>query len=99
MVPWPKLFQNLRTRCETQWLKEQFEISERRVFRAITLLCGTHRYPGQLRSDDVPLTKRMLQLAKERRRLGHRRTARFLHDEGWLTNGMQVCIACGVRKG
>jgi hypothetical protein len=22
MVPWPKLFQNLRSSCETQWLKQ-----------------------------------------------------------------------------
>ena len=64
-------------------LQREFDVSERRACRAVNQSRSTQRYQAQPRSDEAPLVKRMLQLAKSRPRFGYRRVGRLLQSEGW----------------
>ena len=56
----------------TTYLRQSFEISERRACRVIGTDRTSVRYQG-VRPDDVALRERLKALAQERRRFGYRR--------------------------
>ena len=56
-----------------QQLQETFEVSERRACEVVDQPRSTQRYESQHRDDESGLTRRMLQLTKERPRFGYRR--------------------------
>jgi putative transposase len=65
-----------------QDLQEEFEVSERRACEVVDQPRSTQRYESQPRDDEAALTKRMLELVKERPRFGYRRIGRLLRAEG-----------------
>lgn len=73
-----------------QDLQEQFEVSERRACEVVEQPRSTQRYESQPRDDEPALTKRMLQLAKERPRFGYRRIGWLLRQESWQASDTRV---------
>lgn len=79
-----------RKRAAVQDLQEEFEVSERRACEVVDQPRSTQRYEAQPRDDEAGLTKRMLQLAKERPRFGYRRISWLLRQEGWQASATRV---------
>lgn len=73
-----------------QDLQQTFEVSERRACQVVDQPRSTQRYEAQPRDDEAGLTKRMLQLAKERPRFGYRRIGWLLRAEGWQASDTRV---------
>ena len=74
----------------TTYLRQSFEISERRACRVIgTDLDKRARYQG-VRPDDAALRERLKALAQERRRFGYRRLHVLLQREGHAVNRKRV---------
>ena len=51
---------------------------------------SSQRYEAQPRDDEAALSKRMLELVRERPRFGYRRIGRLLKTEGWRASPSQV---------
>jgi len=64
-------------------LQARFAVSERRACQALDQPRSSQRYAPTPRTDEVPLTKRMLELVRQRPRFGYRRIGRLLQAEGW----------------
>jgi len=73
-----------------QQLQSEFKVSERRACEVVEQPRSTQRYEAQPRGDEAGLTKRMLQLAKERPRFGYRRIGSLLRNEGWQASHTRV---------
>ena len=72
-----------RKRAAVTELRTKFGISERRACKAIDQPRSSQRFKAKPRSDEAPLVKRMLQLARARPRFGYRRIGGLLVLEGW----------------
>ena len=72
-----------RKRAAVTELRTKFGISERRACKTIDQPRSSQRFKGKPRSDEAPLVKRMLQLARARPRFGYRRIGGLLVLEGW----------------
>jgi putative transposase len=64
-------------------LQSKFGISGRRACKAIDQPRCSQRFKAKPRTDEAPLVKRMLQLARARPRFGYRRIGGLLVLEGW----------------
>src|SRR5437868_12221524 len=73
----------------TTYLRQTFEMSERRACRVIGTDRTSVRYQG-VRPDDVALRERLKALAQERRRFGYRRLHVLLRREGHAVNRKRV---------
>jgi putative transposase len=71
-------------------VQEAFDISERRVCRAIEQPRSSQRYVLQVPNRDGPLTKRIVDLAGQYGRYGYRRITALLQAEGWWINHKRV---------
>ncbi|WP_090600240.1 IS3 family transposase [Pelagibacterium luteolum] len=67
------------------YLRETFEMSERRACTVLGCCRMTMRYQGS-RTDDIDLRDRMKAIAHERRRFGYRRLHVLLRREGYVVN-------------
>ena len=73
-----------------QDLQDEFEVSQRRACAVVDQPRSTQRYEAQPRDDEAALTRRMLQLAKQRPRFGYRRIGQLLRAEGWRASATRV---------
>jgi putative transposase len=73
----------------TTYLRQSFEMSERRACRVIGIDRASVRYRG-VRPDDGVLRERLKALAQERRRFGYRRLHVLLRREGHAVNRKRV---------
>src|SRR5580658_11057136 len=73
----------------TTYLRQTFEMSERRACRVIGTDRTSMRYQG-VRLDDGVLRERLKALAQERRRFGYRRLHVLLRREGHAVNRKRV---------
>ena len=73
----------------TTYLRQTFEISERRACRMIGTDRTSVRYQG-VRADDGALRERLKALAQQRRRFGYRRLHVLLRREGHAVNKKRV---------
>jgi transposase InsO family protein len=73
-----------------QQLQTEFEVSERRACEVVDQPRSTQRYEPSPRDDEAALTKRMLQLARQRPRFGYRRIGQLLRAEGWQASDTRV---------
>lgn len=71
-------------------MRERFGVSERRACRVLRQPRATQRYAPIERDDEVPLTKRIIELAAAFGRYGYRRVAALLKREGWRVNHKRV---------
>ena len=70
-------------------VREVFQVSERRVCRALGQPRSTQRYRGKEADDDEMLTGRIVTLASQGR-YGYRRITAMLQMEGWQVNHKRV---------
>lgn len=73
-----------------QAAQEMFQISERRVCRALGQPRSTQRYERQKPNDEERLTLRLVELASQYGRYGYRRIMVLLQYEGWNVNHKRV---------
>jgi len=71
-------------------LQSEFEISERRACCVVDQPRSSQRYAPSPRSDEGPLVKQMLQLAKQRPRFGYRRIGCLLRQKGWQISDTRI---------
>jgi transposase InsO family protein len=67
-----------------------FQVSERRVCRALGQPRSTQRYRGKGADDTEMLTERIVTLASQYGRYGYRRITAMLQREGWRVNHKRV---------
>ncbi len=67
-----------------------FQVSERKVCRALEQPRSTQRYIKQKPKDEDSLTLRVVELASQYGRYGYRRITALLHNEGWQVNHKRV---------
>ena len=75
-------------------------VSERRACRVLGQTRATQRYAPQPRSDEAPLTVRIVELASVYGRYGYRRVTAMLRHEAWNVNHKRVeriWRRCGLR--
>ena len=65
-------------------------VSERRACKVLGQTRATQRYAPQPRSDEAPLTARIVELASVYGRYGYRRVTAMLHHEAWKVNHKRV---------
>jgi len=70
--------------------QEVFQVSERRVCRALDQPRSTQRYHGKETNDEEMLTERNVTLASQYGRYGYRRITALLQTEGWQVNHKRV---------
>ena len=70
--------------------QDVFQLSERRVCRALGQPRSTQRYVGRKASDEESLTLRVVELASRYGRYGYRRITALLQTEGWRVNHKRV---------
>ena len=71
-------------------MMKQFNVSERRVCRALGQPRSTQRYRPRMRDDEERLTEHMINLATKYGRYGYRRITALLQREGWEVNHKRV---------
>ena len=71
-------------------MRERFGVSERRACRALRTSRSTYRYSPIERDDEVPLIRRIIDLAAKYGRYGYRRITALLRLEGWRVNHKRV---------
>lgn len=76
-------------RAVVGFLREAFEVSQRRACRIVGMLRSTCRYVPSGRPDET-LRERLLALAAERPRYGYRRLCDLLRLEGWTVNPKRI---------
>jgi len=79
-----------RKRAAVEHLQEKFDASERRACEVVNQPRSTQRYTGHAKDDEEKLVARMLELVRQRPRLGYRRIAALLRGEGWSVNVKRV---------
>jgi len=67
-------------------LQGTFSVSERRACRVLDQPRSSQRFEGQPRDEDARLTKRILELVRQRPRWGYRRIGQLLKREGEVLN-------------
>jgi transposase InsO family protein len=67
-----------------------FDVSERRVCRALEQPRSTQRYIGRQPNDEEAVTHRVVALASQYGRYGYRRITALLQSEGWKVNHKRV---------
>lgn len=70
--------------------REVFQVSERRVCRALGQPRSTQRYSGKAAEDEDILVERIVALASQYGRYGYRRITAMLQREGWKVNHKRV---------
>jgi putative transposase len=65
-------------------------VSERRACKVLGQPRTTHRHPRKMCGDELPLIKRVLELATRFGRYGYRRITELLRREGWRVNHKRV---------
>jgi putative transposase len=70
--------------------QEVFQLSERRVCRALEQPLSTQRYQGKSSDDEARLRERIVALASQYGRYGYRRITALLQLEGWKVNHKRV---------
>ncbi|MGV7222189.1 MAG: IS3 family transposase [Nitrospinales bacterium] len=71
-------------------IMEQFNVSERKVCRALGQPRSTQRYRPKIRAGEDRLIERMIDLATKYGRYGYRRITALLQREGWGVNHKRV---------
>ena len=71
-------------------VQEVFQVSERRVCRALGQPRSTQRYTGKKPNDEKALTDRVVALASQYGRYGYRRITAMLLGEDWQVNHKRV---------
>jgi len=71
------------------YLKESFEISERKACELVAINRATVRYRKQTKENKV-LRERIVQISLKHKAFGYRRIAEVLKREGWLVNHKRV---------
>lgn len=71
-------------------LRDRYRVSERRACRVLKQPRATQRYAPIERDDELPLTRRIIELASVFGRYGYRRIAAILRMEGWRVNHKRV---------
>lgn len=67
-------------------LQEKFSVSERRACEVLDQPRSSQRFEGKPKDEDTRLTKRILELVRERPRWGYRRIGQLLRREGETLN-------------
>src|SRR3954454_23075392 len=75
-----------RRRSITDEIREDFNVSQRRVSRALDLPRSSPRYAPVVRDGQVALARRIEDLAGAHPRFGYRRIWALLDREGWAGN-------------
>jgi putative transposase len=65
-------------------------VSQRRACRVLAQPRSTQRRVRNIPADELPLVKRIIQLASDYGRYGYRRVTALLRGEGWLVNHKRV---------
>jgi transposase InsO family protein len=73
-----------------QTLQRKFSVSERRACDVLDQPRSSQRYVGQPKDDDVRLTKKILELVRQRPRFGYRRIAVLLRRAGEVINDKRM---------
>jgi transposase InsO family protein len=71
-------------------LRDRFGASERRACRILKQPRASQRYLPIVRDDELPLTRRLIDLAAMYGRYGYRRITALLRLEGWRVNHKRV---------
>ena len=71
-------------------VQEIFQVSERKVCRALEQPRSTQRYISRRPNDEDSLTLRVVELAGQYGRYGYRRITALLQQEGWRVNHKRV---------
>lgn len=71
-------------------VQEIFQVSERKVCRALEQPRSTQRYVSRRPNDEDSLTLRVVELAGQYGRYGYRRITALLQQEGWRVNHKRV---------
>src|SRR3954467_8167276 len=79
-----------RRRLIVRELCEDFNVSQRRVSRALGLARSSIRYAPVLRDEQAALARRIEELAGAHPRYGYRRIWALLDREGWTVNKKAV---------
>ena len=79
-----------RRRLIADELCDQFDVSQRRVARALDLARSSLRYAPVLRDEQAALARRIEELAGAHPRFGYRRIWALLDREGWTVNKKAV---------
>jgi putative transposase len=79
-----------RRRLIADELCDQFDVSQRRVARALDLARSSLRYAPALHDEEVALARRIEELAGAHPRFGYRRIWALLDREGWIVNKKAV---------
>jgi putative transposase len=73
-----------------QTLQRKFSVSERRACDVLDQPRSSQRYVGQPKDEDVRLTKKILELVRQRPRFGYRRIAALLRRAGEVINDKRM---------
>jgi putative transposase len=87
-----------RKRAAVTERRSKFGISKRRACKVIGQPRSSQRFKAKPRTDEAPLVKRMLQLARARPRFGYRRIGGLLVLEGWRA-GLSRVFRLRQREG
>ena len=79
-----------RRRQAVNAVQEIFQVSERKVCRALEQPRTTQRYVSRRPNDEDNLTLRVVELAGQYGRYGYRRITALLQQEGWRVNHKRV---------
>ena len=79
-----------RRRQAVNAVQEIFQVSERKVCRALEQPRSTQRYVSRRPNDEDSLTLRVVELAGQYGRYGYRRITALLQQEGWRVNHKRV---------
>ena len=79
-----------RKREAVNVLRDRFGASERRACRVLKQPRASQRYLPIVRDDELPLTKRIIELACMYGRYGYRRVTALLRWDGWFVNHKRV---------
>jgi len=79
-----------RRRQVVEEAQKSFNVSERRVCRAIEQPRSSQRYAAQIPDRDKPLTQLVVELATKYGRYGYRRVTALLQNQGWPVNHKKV---------
>jgi transposase InsO family protein len=71
-------------------LQHRFGVSERRACKTLGVARSTCRYRPVVKSDEEPLTNRILELVRKHPRTGYRQMTDRLRQEGWRVNSKRV---------
>jgi hypothetical protein len=71
-------------------LLDRFGVSERRAYKVLKQPRASQRYLPMVRDDELPLSKRIIELACMYGRYGYRRVTALLRWDGWHVNHKRV---------